>query len=407
MYEKDAEVYAALEGEAKRQSDSIVLIASESIASRAVREAQASVLTNKYAEGYPAQRWYEGCRYADEVEELAIERAKQLFGAEHANVQPHCGSSANMGVYFSIMNPGDTMLTMKLSDGGHLTHGHPINFSGRLFNVVSYGVSKKSEQIDYDEMAELAEKHRPKLIVVGCSSYSRIIDFKRVRKIADATGAYVMADIAHIAGLVVAGCHPSPVPHCDFVTGTTHKTLCGPRGGFILCRKRFAADIDRQIFPGIQGGPLMHVVAAKAVCFYEAVRPAFKKYMQQIVRNSQALANALAEDGLRIVSGGTDNHLALIDLSSLSISGRDAASALQKARIVLNKNAIPFDKRGPGDPSGIRVGTPTVTARGMSEQEMKVIGGCICEILDHPDNESVRKGVRAQVADLVEQFPIP
>jgi glycine hydroxymethyltransferase len=407
VYNSDPEIYSALRNETRRQRENLELIASENYVSRAVREAQGSVMTNKYAEGYPGKRWYNGCEFVDEAERLAIDRAKELFGAEHVNVQPHCGSSANMGVYFSVLQPGDTILAMSLAHGGHLTHGHKVNFSGRFFNVVSYGVDKETERINYDEVQDLATKNKPKLICAGASAYSRIIDFKRLRDIADSVGAYLMVDMAHIAGLVAAGYHPNPVPYCEFVTTTTHKTLRGPRGGMILCRERFAQDIDRQVFPGIQGGPLMHVIAAKAVCFYEALQPAFKEYAQQVIRNAQTLASELEKSGLRIVSGGTDNHLMLVDLNPVNVSGKDAATALDKARITVNKNAIPFDTKSPFVTSGIRVGSPAVTTRGMKEAEMKQIAACIHEVLADWENEKTIAGVREKVVELTSRFAVP
>ena len=407
IYDADPEICALLKKEDQRQNENLELIASENIVSAAVREAQGSRLTNKYAEGYPAKRWYNGCEWVDEIERLAIDRAKEIFGAEHVNVQPHSGSGANMGVYFAMLNPGDTILAMSLAEGGHLTHGHPMNFSGRLFNVVPYGVSKETEQIDYDQLEKLTDEHKPKMIVAGASAYSRLIDFKRLRKIADRVGAYLMVDMAHIAGLVAAGCHPSPVPHADFVTTTTHKTLRGPRAGMILCREKFAADIDRQVFPGIQGGPLMHVIAAKAVCFHEALQPSFKTYQQQVVKNAQALANAVADDQIRVVSNGTDNHLMLLDLTETGVTGKDAATALDKAAITVNKNGIPFDTKSPFVTSGIRVGTPAITTRGMKEPEMEKIAGFIKRVLGNIDNEKVIAEVRAEVLALTAAFPIP
>ncbi|HOW98009.1 MAG TPA: ribose 5-phosphate isomerase B [Kiritimatiellia bacterium] len=403
----DPELYAALRKEARRQRENLELIASENYVSPAVRAAQGSIMTNKYAEGYPGKRWYNGCEFVDEAERLAIDRAKQLFGAEHANVQPHCGSGANMAVYFAMLQPGDTMLAMSLACGGHLTHGHKVNFSGRFFNVVHYGVDPQTERIDYDEIAALAKEHKPKMICAGASAYSRIIDFKRLREIADAAGAFLMVDMAHIAGLVAAGCHPNPVPFSDFITTTTHKTLRGPRGGMILCRERFAQDIDRQIFPGTQGGPLMHVIAAKAVCFHEALQPAFKTYQQQIVRNAQVLAAALEQRGLRIVSGGTDNHMMLVDLTPMGVTGKDAATALDKACITVNKNAIPFDKQSPFVTSGIRVGTPAVTTRGMKEPEMGKIAEFIGRVLSAPEDAGALQAVRADVVALTARFPVP
>jgi RpiB/LacA/LacB family sugar-phosphate isomerase len=407
VYDADPEIHAVLKAEDKRQMENLELIASENIVSKAVREVQGSRLTNKYAEGYPSKRWYNGCEWVDEAERLAIDRAKELFGAEHVNVQPHSGSGANMGVYFAVLNPGDTILAMSLAEGGHLTHGHPMNFSGRFFNIVPYGVDHETEQIDYDNLQKLADEHKPKMIVAGASAYSRIIDFKKLRKIADSVGAYLMVDMAHIAGLVATGCHPNPVPHAEFVTTTTHKTLRGPRGGMILCQEKFAADIDRQVFPGIQGGPLMHTIAGKAVCFHEALQPAFKQYQQQVVKNAQTLAAALADDDIRLVSGGTDNHLMLVDLTGANISGKDAAIALDKAAITVNKNGIPFDKKSPFVTSGIRIGTPAITTRGMKEEEMKQIAGFIKRVIRNADNDSVLEQVREEVVALTAQFPIP
>ena len=406
VYETDPEIHAAIVKEQQRQQDNLELIASENIASLAVREAVACVMTNKYAEGYPGKRWYHGCEFVDEAERLAIDRARQLFGAEHANVQPHSGSGANMGVYFSVLEPGDTMLAMSLDHGGHLTHGHKVNFSGRFFNVVHYGVNPDTELLDYGQIEKLTEQHKPKLICAGASAYSRIIDFSRLRKIADSVGAYLMVDMAHIAGLVAAGCHPNPVPHAEFVTTTTHKTLRGPRGGLILCQERFAKDIDRQIFPGIQGGPLMNTIAAKAVAFHEALQPAFKSYQKQVVKNADALATALAAKGLRIVSGGTDNHLMLVDLNPVDVTGKDAAHALDQAAITVNKNAIPFDTRSPFVTSGIRLGTPAVTTRGMKEDEMKKIAELIFEVLDDPEDAATLKKVRESVVTLTSAFPL-
>ena len=407
LAETDPEILGAIRSENRRQLENLELIASENYTSRAVRAATGSSLTNKYAEGYPGKRWYNGCEYVDEAERLAIGRAKQLFGAEHANVQPHCGSSANMAVYFAMMKPGDTLLAMSLSDGGHLTHGHPMNFSGRFFNIVPYHVSRETEQLDYDVIEQLAAQHHPKMICAGASAYSRIFDFPRLRRIADSVGALLMVDMAHIAGLVAGGCHPSPVPHADFVTTTTHKTLRGPRSGLILCREKYAADIDKQVFPGIQGGPLMHVIAAKAVCLHEAMQPAFKDYAQQIVRNATVLATALAESGLRIVSGGTDNHLMLVDLTPAGITGKDAATALDKASITVNKNAIPFDTKSPFVTSGIRVGSPAVTTRGMKEAEMKQIAAFIREVVGAPQDAATLQRVRAAVQELTSQFMVP
>ncbi len=407
LYDSDPEIHAALRDETRRESETLNLIASENYASRAVREAQGSVMTNKYAEGYPGKRWYNGCRHVDTAEQLALERARTLFGAEHANVQPHCGSAANMAVYFSQLKPGDTILAMSLDHGGHLTHGHPANFSGRLFNIVPYGVQPESECIDYDDINRLAESHRPRLIVAGASAYPRIIDFQRLRDIADSVQALLMVDMAHIAGLVAGGCHPNPVAVSDFVTSTTHKTLRGPRSGMILCRRRYAADIDRQVFPGLQGGPMMHTIAAKAVCFLEAQQPAFADYAQQVVRNAQALAHTLTERGIRMVSGGTDTHLMLADLSALRVSGKQAAEALDRAGITVNKNMIPFDRSSPSVTSGIRLGTPSLTTRGMRETEMEQIGEWIAEIIRHPDREKKIAAVAEKAHALTTQFPLP
>jgi glycine hydroxymethyltransferase len=407
IHEFDTEIYASIQGEVKRQRQNIELIASENYASRAVREAQGSVLTNKYAEGYPGKRYYNGCEFVDEAERLAIERAKQLFGAEHANVQPHSGSGANMAVYFAMLQPGDTILAMSLADGGHLTHGHKLNFSGRFFNVIPYGVSRDTELIDYDAIEKLAAEHKPKMLCAGASAYSRIIDFKRMRAIADSVGAYLMVDMAHIAGLVAAGCHPSPVPMADFVTTTTHKTLRGPRGGLVLCKEPYAKDIDKQVFPGIQGGPLMHVIAAKAVAFLEALQPSFKEYARQVVANAQTLAAELEKAGLRIVSGGTDNHLMLADLTPLSVTGKDVATALDRALITVNKNAIPFDQQKPFVTSGIRIGTPAVTTRGMKEAEMKQIAQWVGRIAADCGNEKLLKRIQDEVIAFTEKFPVP
>ncbi len=403
----DPDLFKAIEEESIRQRRNIELIASENYTSRAVRQAAGSILTNKYAEGYPGKRWYGGCEHVDVAERLAIERAKVLFGAEHANVQPHSGSQANMAVYFSCLQPGDTILAMNLSHGGHLTHGHPANFSGRLYKIVPYGVSQQTERIDYDELERLADEHKPKLITAGASAYSRVIDFARMRQIADRVGALLMVDMAHIAGLVAGGMHPSPVPHADFVTTTTHKTLRGPRGGLILCREKFAQDVDKQMFPGVQGGPLMHIIAAKAVCLLEALQPSFKLYAQQVVRNAAALAGGLAQAGMRIVSGGTDNHVMLVDLTALGVTGKDAAAALDRASITVNKNAIPFDTKSPFVTSGIRVGSPAVTTRGMGEAEMAQIAGYVGRILKDKDNAPLQEEIRGAVADLTARFPVP
>ena len=403
----DPEIARTVRAEERRQAEHLELIASENFVSRAVREAVGSVLTNKYAEGYPGRRWYNGCAVVDEAERLAIDRARALFGAEHANVQPHSGSGANMAVYFAALEPGDTVMAMSLADGGHLTHGHKMNFSGRFFRIVPYGVDRKTEQIDYAALARLAEEHRPRLICAGASAYSRILDFRRFREIADAVGAYLMVDMAHIAGLVAAGCHPSPVPHADFITTTTHKTLRGPRGGLILCRERFAKDIDRQVFPGLQGGPLMHVIAGKAVSLLEAQQSGFRDYQQQVVRNAQALAEGLREAGLRIVSGGTDNHLMLADLTPVGVTGKDAATALDEAGITVNKNAIPFDTRSPFVTSGIRLGTPAVTTRGMGAEEMRTVAGLVAEAIDAIGNARRLARIRARVGTLAARFPLP
>jgi glycine hydroxymethyltransferase len=407
VYKTDPEIYSALKNEERRQSQNIELIASENYASKAIREAQGSLMTNKYAEGYPGKRWYHGCGFVDQAEQLAIDRAKQLFGADHANVQAHCGSSANMAVFYAALKPGDTILSLSLAHGGHLTHGLGANFSGRTYKIVHYGVDKETECLSYDEIQQLAEKHKPQLILAGASAYSRIIDFPRLRQIADAVGAYLMADMAHIAGLVAAGCHPNPVPHCEFVTTTTHKTLRGPRGGLILCQERFAADIDKQIFPGIQGGPLMHIIAAKAVCLHEALQPSFKTYQEQVIKNAQALAHGLEAGGLRICSGGTDNHLMLVDLNPVDITGKVAAEVLDKALITVNKNGIPFDTRSPFVASGIRLGTPAVTSRGMKEAEMVKIAAWISEILGNVEDESITERVKREAVALTQSFPIP
>lgn len=403
----DPEIYKAIEAEKKRQQENLELIASENFTSLAVMEAQGSVLTNKYAEGYPKKRWYGGCEFVDIAEELAIERAKQLFGAEHANVQPHSGSQANMAVYFAVLNPGDKILSMDLSHGGHLTHGHPANFSGRFFQIIPYGVSRETEQIDYDQLAELARQHRPKMITVGASAYPRIIDFERISQIAQEVGAYLLADIAHIAGLIVAGLHPNPVPYADFVTTTTHKTLRGPRGGLILCKAKYAKQIDSTVFPGVQGGPLMHVIAAKAVCFHEAMRPEFKEYQKQIVKNAKALAGRLLKHGYRLVSGGTDTHLILVDVGVKGWSGKQCQEALDRAGITVNKNTIPFETRSPFQASGIRIGTPAVTTRGMKEPQMELIADLIHEVLSHMENLDVAQKVREIVRELTRQFPLP
>jgi RpiB/LacA/LacB family sugar-phosphate isomerase len=407
LQKSDPELFRAIEQEKRRQQENIELIASENFTSPAVIEATGSVLTNKYAEGYPGRRYYGGCEFVDIAESLAIERAKKLFGAEHANVQPHSGSQANMAVYFACIKYGDPILTMELAHGGHLTHGSPRSFSGKFYAVTHYGVRKDTEQIDYDQLAELAQKTRPKLITAGASAYPRIIDFKRMREIADAVGALLFIDMAHIAGLVAAGLHPNPVPYADFVTTTTHKTLRGPRGGLILCKEKFAKDIDSWVLPGIQGGPLMHVIAAKAVCLHEALQPGFKEYQGQIVRNAKALAAALAARGLRIVSGGTDNHLMLVDLRPKKLTGKVAETALDKAGITVNKNLIPYDPEKPLVTSGIRVGTPAVTTRGMKEAEMTQIADLIGEVLDHVADDTALAETRKKVRALTARFPLP
>jgi RpiB/LacA/LacB family sugar-phosphate isomerase len=403
----DPEVAEVIEHERQRQQDNIELIASENFTSPAVMEAQGSVLTNKYAEGYPGKRWYGGCENVDVVERLAIDRAKALFGAEHANVQPHSGSGANMAVYFAFLKPGDKMLTMDLTHGGHLTHGNKANFSGKFFEIVHYGVRKDDERIDYDQLAAMAREHRPRIITVGASAYPRIIDFERMGRIAKEIEALLLADIAHIAGLVATGLHPTPVPHADFVTTTTHKTLRGPRGGLVLCRERYAKEIDSQTFPGIQGGPLMHVIAAKAVCLQEALSPGFKTYQEQIVRNAKALADGMKRNGFRLVSGGTDNHLMLVDVGARGLTGKDCQAALDQAGITINKNTIPFETRSPFQASGIRLGTPAVTSRGMKEAEMAAIADMISEVLlDLKNSEAIRK-VRQRVHELTARFPLP
>lgn len=404
VFKVDPEVAEAMEKEFDRQQGHIELIASENFVSLAVMEAMGSHLTNKYAEGYPGRRYYGGCEYVDIVEELAINRAKKLFGAEHANVQPHSGAQANMAVYFAVLKPGDTILGMNLAHGGHLTHGSPVNISGTYFNIVPYGVDSETGYIDYQQLRDLALEHKPKLIVAGASAYSRTIDFKKFRDIADEVGAYLMVDMAHIAGLVAAGLHPNPVPYADFVTTTTHKTLRGPRGGMILCKKEYAKAIDKAIFPGTQGGPLMHIIAAKAVCLLEALSPEFKEYQQKIVDNAKALAEALKAEGFALVSGGTDNHLMTIDLRNKNMTGRDAEKILDSVRITTNKNTIPNDPQSPFVTSGIRIGTPAVTTRGMGTEEMKDIAKAISLALE--DVESNRKKVLEIVDDLCNRFPL-
>ena len=407
LAETDPEIAAAIRAEEVRQEENIELIASENFTSRAVREAQGSVFTNKYAEGYPGKRWYGGCEYADVVEQLAIDRAKQLFGAEHANVQPHSGAQANMAVYFSVLQPGDKILTMDLSHGGHLTHGNKANFSGRFYDVVHYGVARADERIDYEAFAKQAEVERPKMITVGASAYPRTLDFPRMRQIADSVGALLFADMAHIAGLVAGGQHPSPVPHADFVTTTTHKSLRGPRGGIILCKEAFAKGVDSQVFPGIQGGPLMHVIAGKAVCLHEALQPGFADYQRQVVLNAKALAARVAHNGYRLVSGGTDNHLLLVDVRPMNLTGKDAQETLDQVAITVNKNAIPFDTVSVFKAGGFRIGTPAVTTRGMKEEEMMEIADLIHEGLRARGNEAALAKVRQSVLALTRQFPLP
>jgi len=402
----DPEVYAAIKKEVRRQNDNLEMIASENFTSLAVLEAQGSILTNKYAEGYPGRRWYGGCENVDIVETLAIERAKKIFGAEHVNVQPHSGSQANMAVYFAAINPGDTVLAMDLAAGGHLTHGHPHNFSGRFFKMVGYGVDRKTEALDYDVIAELAKIHKPRMILAGASAYPRTIDFKRFRQIADSVGAYLFVDMAHIAGLIAAGQHPSPVPYAEFVTSTTHKTLRGPRGGFILCKKEFAKKIDSQIFPGIQGGPLMHVIAGKAVAFAEALTPEFKEYQIQLMKNAVELANALEKKGFRIVSGGTDTHLMLVDLNAKNTTGADASKILGEVNITVNKNLIPFDEKGPLVTSGIRLGTAAITTRNMKEKEMQKIASLINEALENQKDLQKLAQIKKDTLALTKKFPL-
>jgi len=402
----DPAVAEAIRHETERQEYNLELIASENFVSEAVLEAQGSVMTNKYAEGYPGKRYYGGCHHVDVVEQLAIDRAKELFGADHANVQPHAGSQANMAVYNAVCQPGDTILGMNLSHGGHLTHGSPVNFSGRFYKVVPYGVSQETETIDYNEVERLAVEHKPKMIVVGASAYPRTIDFPAFRAIADKVGAVVMVDMAHIAGLVAAGVHPSPVPYAEFVTTTTHKTLRGPRGGMILCREEFAKTINSQIFPGIQGGPLMHVIAAKAVAFKEALQPEFKTYQQQIVKNAKALSEALMKRGFKLTSGGTDNHLMLINFSGTEITGKAAEEALDKAGITVNKNTVPFETRSPFVTSGIRIGTPACTSHGLKETEMDQVAGFIADAIANIGNDDALAGIQQRVNELMKKFPL-
>ena len=402
----DPEVFEAIHNEAERLETNLELIASENVVSEAVLEAQGCLMTNKYAEGYPGKRYYGGCEYVDVVERLAVERARDLFGAEHANVQPHSGTQANMAVYFAVLKPGDTYLGMDLSHGGHLSMGSPVNFSGRLYNVVAYGVSEETETIDYDALAGLAREHRPRLIVAGASAYPRTVDYERFRAIADDVGALLMVDMAHIAGLVAAGCHPSPVPHADFVTTTTHKTLRGPRGGMILCKEEHAKTLNSRVFPGMQGGPLMHVIAAKAVALKEAATPEFASYQRQIVANAKALAEGLTARGFRLVSGGTDNHLMLMDLRGSELTGKLAQETLERAGITANRNTVPFETRSPFVTSGVRIGTPAVTTRGMKEPEMEVIAGLIQRGLAHVGDDDGLAAIAAEVRTLCERFPV-
>jgi glycine hydroxymethyltransferase len=406
LYENDPQIAAAIDNETRRQHEGLELIASENFVSEAVLEAAGSVFTNKYAEGYPGKRYYGGCEFADVVENLARDRAKQLFGAEHANVQPHAGSQANMEAYAAVLQPGDTILGLNLAHGGHLTHGHHLNFSGKTYRIVPYGVTKETETIDYDDLEKLAEKERPKLIIGGGSAYPRIIDFARMRQIADKVGALYLVDMAHFAGLVAGGAHPSPVPHAHIVTSTTHKTLRGPRSGMILSKAEFAQAIDKVVFPGMQGGPLVHIIAGKAVCFREAMQPEFRDYAKQVVANAKVLAEALAAEGFRIISGGTDTHLMLVDVFSKGMLGSEAEKALDQAAITVNKNAIPFDTNPPMKPSGIRIGTPALTTRGMKESEMRQVGRWIAEALLGRTDATVLTKIRKQVLELCEIFPL-
>jgi glycine hydroxymethyltransferase len=406
LAEADPEIADAIRNETKRQAEGLELIASENFVSTAILEAAGSVMTNKYAEGYPGRRYYGGCEFVDIAESLAIARAKKLFGADHANVQPHSGAQANMAVYLALLKPGDTVLGMNLAHGGHLTHGHPLNFSGKLYTIVPYGVRKDDERIDYEELERLAHERKPQMIMVGASAYPRVIDFPRISAVAQAVGAPMVVDMAHIAGLVAGGIHPNPVPHADFVTSTTHKTLRGPRAGLILCREKYAKDLDRAVFPGVQGGPLMHIVAAKAVCFKEAMEPAFADYQRQIVANAKRLAASLASHGFRLVSGGTDTHLMLVDVFSKGLTGKVAEASLGKAGITVNKNAIPFDKNPPLVASGIRIGTPAVTTRGMREAEMDQIGDLIARVLAAPGEERTLATVKNEVERLCRRFPL-
>ena len=406
LAQADPDIAAAITNETRRQEEGLELIASENFVSTAVLEAAGSVMTNKYAEGYPGKRYYGGCEFVDVAETLAIRRAKELFGADHVNVQPHSGAQANMSVYLTLLKPGDTVLGMNLAHGGHLTHGHPLNFSGKLYTIVPYGVRKDDERIDYDEFEQLAEQHQPKMIIVGASAYPRVIDFARMGAVAKRVGSPLMVDMAHIAGLVAGGVHPSPVPHADFVTTTTHKTLRGPRGGMVMCRASYAKDLDRTVFPGVQGGPLMHIIAAKAVCFREAATPEFAAYQRQLVKNAARLASALTTSGFRIVSGGTDNHIVLVDVFSKGITGKVAEAALGQAGITVNKNAIPFDQNPPMVASGVRLGTPAVTTRGMGEAEMDLIADYFTRVLASPEDSGVLATVKAEIETLCRKFPL-
>lgn len=406
LSEVDPEMAEILDGEMDRQKSCLVMIPSENYASKAVLQTQGCIMTNKYAEGYPGNRFYNGCEFMDKAESLAIERAKRLFGAEHVNVQPHTGTQANMAAYYALLNDYDTIMAMQINHGGHLSHGKQQNFSGRYYKAVFYGVEKETGLIDLNHVLDLAKEHKPKLIIVGASAYPRILDFKEWREIADKVGAYLMADIAHIVGLIAGGVHPDPIPYCDVVTSTTHKTLRGPRGAMIMCRKEFAEKIDRAVFPGVQAGPLMHVIAAKAVCFKEALEYGFKEYQTQIVKNAKTLADCLMKNGFKLVSGGTDNHLMLVDLSDKDLTGREAADILEEAGIIVNKNLIPFDTKPPSQCSGIRPGTPAITTRGMREHEMEIIGDMISRVLTNPSSKEIRNQVREEVRSLCHHFPI-
>jgi glycine hydroxymethyltransferase len=402
----DPEINQAIKSETRRQAQNIELIASENFVSEAVLEAQGCIMTNKYAEGYPGNRYYGGCEFVDIAENLAIERCKKLFGADHVNVQPHSGTQANMAVYFAAVQPGDTVLGMNLSHGGHLSHGSPANFSGKFYKIVAYGVDKDTETIDFTEVEKLAKEHKPKMIIVGASAYPRTLDFQKFRKIADEVGALIMADIAHIAGLVATGLHPTPIPVCEYVTSTTHKTLRGPRGGLIMCKEAYAKTLNSRVFPGSQGGPLMHIIAAKAVAFKEALKPEFKEYQKQIIKNAQAMADELKNQGFRLVSGGTDNHMMLVDLTAKGVTGKEAQEALDRAAITVNKNGIPFDTKGPQVTSGIRIGTPAVTTRGMKENEMRQIASYIADVIKNINNEQKIQAVAQKVKTLCAQFPL-